>query len=57
MSEVFVRKPTCRNGQWCVVIADGRSPLSNELEVIPAGSREAAFQTYRRVMKECGRMH
>jgi hypothetical protein len=55
-AKLFVRQPTQRDGKWCVVIAAGRSPLSDELEVIPAGSREDAFQTYRRIMKERGRM-
>jgi len=56
MNKLHVRQPTLRNGQWCVIIADGPGPLSKELEAIPCGGREAAFQTFRRVKKEQGKM-
>lgn len=53
-AQIVIGKPVQRNGQWCVPITDGAGPLANELELIPCGGREAAFQTYRRLKKERG---
>ena len=52
---LWVRKPAMRDGAWVVIIADGVSPLSNEVEVIPCGSREAAYKAYKTCMKNLGR--
>ena len=53
---MIIRKPTFRQGAYCVVIAESLSPLSKEIEVIPCSSREAAWQAYRRIKKEQGKM-
>lgn len=56
-TKTFIRRPTLRKGVFCVVIAAGISPLSEELEVIPCGnSKEQAWQVYRRLKKTQGQM-
>lgn len=51
---LFVRKPSFRNGKWYVDITAGISPLAEVIETHGSTSREAAFQTYRRIKKEQG---
>ena len=51
----YVKKPALINGVWTVVVADSPSPLANVIESVPCGSREGAYQAYRRIMKELGR--
>lgn len=52
---LFVKKPAFRDGTWCVVVAESPSPLAAEVEVVPCGSRESAYQAYRQIMKDLGR--
>lgn len=55
MKKIHIQKPIRRNGQYCVLITNGKSPITSEiLEVIECGSRESAWETYRRVKKENG---
>lgn len=53
--QLFVKKPALRQGMWSVVVADSPSPLAKEIEVVPCGSRESAYQAYRQIMKDLGR--
>jgi hypothetical protein len=52
MSNIFIKKPLFRQGAYCVIIADGPSPLAEEIEVIVCSSRESAWKTYKQQMKE-----
>lgn len=52
---MYVRKPIGGANGWVVIIAESISPLSKVIERIECSSREEAWQTYRRVMKELGR--
>lgn len=54
--QIFVKKPRFASGKgWVVEVCDSPSPLANVKETIPCGSREGAYQAYRRIMKELGR--
>lgn len=52
MKKTFIKKPLFRQGAYCVIVADGPSPLAEELEVITCSSRESAWKTYKKLMKE-----
>lgn len=49
----FIRKP---GRSHKVVITESISPLAEVIETIPCGSAEAAWQTYRRLKKDQGKM-
>lgn len=50
----YVKRPLKINGVWHVIIATGPSLFAEEIERIPCGSREDAWNTYRQIKKELG---
>lgn len=52
-NSLFVRKPNSRNE---VVVMEGISPLSKIVETIPCRNHEIAWQTYRQLKKDQGKM-
>ena len=53
---MYIRKPSYKHGQWCVIIAEGSGPLAKVKQTIKCGtSQQSAYRSYNNLMKEQGR--